>query len=99
MVGLAGHPHVEAVPHHDEVAVGQGEGGQRHGGEGGLGLAAVKLWPQLEVVVTDAVVVRRVSVARDQLVVVAEALQRFAEAAEAILVEGHGLQAVFGAHD
>ena len=101
VVGLAGHPHVEAVPHDDEVAVGQGEGGERHGGQGGLGLAAVKLGPQLEVVVTDA----GVAVARDQLVVVAEALQGFAEAVESVVpvpvlaVQVHGLQEIFCAHD
>ena len=104
MVWLAGHPHVEAVPHDDEVAVGQGQGGERHGGQGGLGLAAVKLGPQLEVVVTDA----GVAVARDQLVVVAETLQGFAEAVQTVVTAGpdpvlgvqvHGLQEVFGAHD
>ena len=43
VVGLAGHSHVKAVPHHDEVAA-RREGGERQGGEGGLGLDAVKLW-------------------------------------------------------
>ena len=86
VVRLAGHPHVEAVPHHDEpVAVGP-EGGEGQGGKRGLGLAAVELWPQLEVVVTDVVVVHCcVAVARDEFVVVAEALQRFVEAAEAFV--------------